>query len=78
MIFEHWLALGVIIVPIALVIFCEWSYWHRHKRLVDYELHVRAQKREILEAMQLITYGAREEGIELLRNSTLFKEVADE
>jgi hypothetical protein len=68
------IGLGMIITPIAFCAFMEWSYWHRHKRLVDYELHVRAQKREILEAIRLIQYGAHEEGIELLENSTLFKD----
>ncbi len=68
------IGIGVIVSPIALVIFMEWSYWHREKRLIDHELHVRAQKREILEAIRLIEYGARDEGIELLQNSKMFKD----
>ncbi len=71
---EYCLALGAIIVPIAAVVYLEWWYWHRHSRLLAHDLHVRGQKREILEAIRLIQYGAREEGIELLEKSTLFKD----
>jgi hypothetical protein len=71
---EYWLALGSIIAPIMLMIYIERRMWQKYQWLVDYEAHVSAQKREILEAIRLIQYGAQEEGIELLQNSKLFED----
>ncbi len=68
------IAIGVIVVPILMFALMEWSYMSRHKRLIDFELHVRGQKREIVEALALIQYGAKEEAMELLQNSKLFKD----